>query len=448
PSAPFKVAQWTKHYGPVFSLRRGGAVYVVIGRHQAAVEIMERESASLADRPYFVSAGETLESGMRVHDIHSGPTLNKLRRAMHDFFQGDAIENHKHALFQASGILMFTISLEPNEHHKLTRSYATTLIHTLAYAYCTSSSGHVADMQATFASRLLERLPTLLQPSPGSWKTRYGGLSRHDDRMNVKLHKWHVEEGQFHKSMVDSVRGNSRSNTAAPCFTTHLLSQQSNPEDGLSDDELACLVGSMFGAGADTIASAISIIIMAAATHPLAQTHVQEELDRVVGDKRAPTFDDEKALPMTMAFMLESFRWRPVTVRGYPHRATKDIIWKKYVIPKGAIVVGNHWAIAHDPDVFPKPDDFNPLRWLDKAGRLRDDMKFFNYGFGQRACPGQDLANHALFIATAHLLWAFRISEDPKDKIDTMKFTDSVNLHPEPFAAVFQKRGEWRKELL
>ena len=83
----------------------------------------------------------------------------------------------------------------------------------------------------------------------------------------------------------------------------------------------------MFGAGSDTTASAISVALMAAACYPEAQRKVQEELDQVIGKDRAPTFADQDSLPQTMAFVLESFRWRPVTSGGFPHKATKDIVW-------------------------------------------------------------------------------------------------------------------------
>ena len=69
------------------------------------------------------------------------------------------------------------------------------------------------------------------------------------------------------------------------------------------DDELAYLAGSMFGAGSDSVgsrkflcrdlvliihetATAISFVIIAAATHPQAQSEVQAELDSVVGKDR------------------------------------------------------------------------------------------------------------------------------------------------------------------
>jgi hypothetical protein len=79
-SAPFKLAELTKEYGPVFSIRQGPRLFVVIGRYQAAMEIMEKEGASLADRPRLIAAAETLSGGMRVVSERSGDRLRRVRK--------------------------------------------------------------------------------------------------------------------------------------------------------------------------------------------------------------------------------------------------------------------------------------------------------------------------------------------------------------------------------
>jgi cytochrome P450 len=80
-------------------------------------------------------------------------------------------------------------------------------------------------------------------------------------------------------------------------------------------------------------AAAISTVVMAAAVFPDAQRRVQEELDLVLGPGKAPTFEDMKILPQTHAFVLETYRWRPVSVGGtyaslsLPHRIVSLETW-------------------------------------------------------------------------------------------------------------------------
>lgn len=37
-----------------------------------------------------------------------------------------------------------------------------------------------------------------------------------------------------------------------------------------------------------------------------------------------------------------------------------------------------------DPAVFDEPEEFKPSRWLTADGKLRDDIKHFDFGFGRR----------------------------------------------------------------
>lgn len=71
------------------------------------------------------------------------------------------------------------------------------------------------------------------------------------------------------------------------------------------------------------------------AISPDVQSKAQQEIDRVVGRERLPTFEDWESLPYTEAIMREILRWKPVTPLGLPHRVVADDIYKGYLIPKG-----------------------------------------------------------------------------------------------------------------
>lgn len=69
-------------------------------------------------------------------------------------------------------------------------------------------------------------------------------------------------------------------------------------------------------------------------------------------------------------------------------------------------------AILHDPNVYPEPEVFNPERFLNRDGTLREDPTLASvFGFGKRACPGKHLVDVTLFIFAATVLSVFDITE-------------------------------------
>ena len=69
-------------------------------------------------------------------------------------------------------------------------------------------------------------------------------------------------------------------------------------------------------AGADTTLSTVQSFILAMLLYPEVQKKAQEELDRVVGTDRLPTFADRDNLPYLEALVSEVHRWMPVSPMG------------------------------------------------------------------------------------------------------------------------------------
>ncbi|KAG1810570.1 cytochrome P450 [Suillus subaureus] len=432
--APFQFARWTEQYGPVFSLKQGHRIFVVIGRHQAAVDIMEKEGANLADRPRSIAVQETLSDGMRMVLERSGEKLRRVRRVLHAGLQPKVAATYEPIQTRHARNLILDILNDPKNHQSHAMRYAASVVMSFTYGKTTPTS--YTDPEIVAVNKSLARFGQAIRP--GAYLVDTYPILRFVPGYLSQLKAWHQEELALFNGQLDAVRRQMREGTAEPSFGRFILEHQKQYQ--LEEKGLGYIAGGMFAAGSDTTACAITIMMMAATIHTDAQARVQEELDNVVGRTRLPTFDDQEMLPQVTAFMLESLRWRPVALGGFEHRATKDIIWKNYLIPAGATVIGNHWAIANDPEVFPEPHKFNPQRWIDDAGRVRDDLRFFTFGFGRRVCPGQHVANRSIFINTALILWAFRLSENPAAKIDTLAFSDTAVIHAAPFEICLEKR--------
>ena len=90
----------------------------------------------------------------------------------------------------------------------------------------------------------------------------------------------------------------------------------------------------------------------------------QEEIDRVVGQDRLPSFSDRSNLPYIDALVKESFRWwnvAPISTffnhlifkqlrlrhqyfrLDFPHLAVEEDTYMGYRIPKGSSVITNIW---------------------------------------------------------------------------------------------------------
>ena len=50
-------------------------------------------------------------------------------------------------------------------------------------------------------------------------------------------------------------------------------------------------------------------------------------------------------------------------VTGLGRKADEDDVYDGYLIPKGAAVIGNIWAIHMDPEHYPNPTKFDPNRF-------------------------------------------------------------------------------------
>ncbi|KAJ7688023.1 cytochrome P450 [Mycena rosella] len=257
------------------------------------------------------------------------------------------------------------------------------------------------------------------------------GISRYIPSYLRPLREAHKEELTLSRSQLDVVRQKM-------VLIFSALGRYALIPDRNTTEKFPTRSGSsMFGAGSDTTASAISVAVMAAACFPGAQARVQAELDAIIGP---PRLRDKDMLPQTTAFMLETFRWRPVAPAGsffsiekLLHPGRRHGHWEQLVTLR---------SIGRDPEVFPRPEDFDPQRLITADGKLRDDLNFFTFGFGRRICPGQTLAiGRVVPVEHGFIDYLREIArEDPSSLINIHAFTLTFNVRPEPFAPIFKPR--------
>lgn len=184
--------------------------------------------------------------------------------------------------------------------------------------------------------------------------------------------------------------------------------------------EGAFAVGMHGIAGALTIAAPMQSFCLALCHYPQYQPILHEEIERVLGD-RMPALSDMPDMPVLRAFIRETLRWRPAVPTGIPHVVIKDDIYNGYHIPAGSTVHAFEWSISRDPEVFPDPDAFNPLRWLDTSfPTFRQPQtihptisNYSQFGYGRRTCQGMGVVDADLFVGLGSVAWLFSIHAEP-----------------------------------
>lgn len=229
-----------------------------------------------------------------------------------------------------------------------------------------------------------------------------------------------------------------------PSYVSKLVQQLKEENSGKLDkaDEHAIIwsAASLYGAAADTTVITLTIFTLAMIKFPHVQRKAQEEIDRVVGTDRLPSFEDRDKLPYIDALIKEALRWWPIAPMGFPHTATEDIEYNGLHIPKGAFLLPAVWWFTHDPEVYADPESFDPDRFI--APRNEPDSATEVFGYGRRICPGRFFAEASLFLNIAQSLAAFNI----RKAVDKAGKEIEVDVKPKPGVLTYPTQFDFRIE--
>ena len=103
------------------------------------------------------------------------------------------------------------------------------------------------------------------------------------------------------------------------------------------------------------------------------------------------TFDNLEAMPLSEMAFKEAMRLKP-PVPSMPRRAIRDFTFKGYAIPAGTMVGVNPLFTHHMPEIWPDPDNFDPMRFTEEAQRARHRFAWVPFGGGAHMCLGLHFA--------------------------------------------------------
>ncbi|KAI1875920.1 uncharacterized protein JN550_001416 [Neoarthrinium moseri] len=446
---------WTKHkdlYGPISSVTALGTTIVLINDQDIAVELLAKRSAKFSDRPQmffaqhmcgfdslpaFQGNNEMFRAQRRLMGAQLGS-----KSSMTKFFP--ALE------FQVRHFLQRLLDRPAELTGHLQMTTGALMLDTL-YGY-TSSLAAGPDPLITLVNRFMADFS--VAAVPGRWLADMVPLLRHvPDWMPGTGFKAIARE---YKQTFDDVKNTPylyaerkfEQGSAKPSFIRGLL--QDRPTAKEREVIKSAGIG-LYSGGTDTTVAALSFFFLAMTVFPDVQKKAKEEIDRVTGGTRLPSFQDRESLPYVDAVVKEALRWSCIAPLCLPHATDEDDEFQGYRIPKGSIIVPVIRRFAFDKDVYERPDDFEPQRFL--GPKSVPNPWDYVFGYGRRICPGRYLADASLFLIIAQSLAAFDIGRavDP----DTGAFIDpevksmpGVVMYPQPYKNSIVPRSKAHVEMV
>jgi cytochrome P450 len=207
-----------------------------------------------------------------------------------------------------------------------------------------------------------------------------------------------------------------------------LLLNARDQDDGsrMTDRQLRDEAMTLFLAGHETTALALTWAWYLLAQHPEVEEHLLAELRAVLGC-RPPTVADLPRLAYAERVVMETLRLYP-PVYAIGREAIADCEIGGYPVRAGTTLLMSQWVVHRDPRFYDRPEVFDPDRWVSDRARHLPRCAFFPFGGGPRICIGNSFALMEAVLILATVVPHFRLILVPGQQVKPRAF---LTLRPE-----------------
>lgn len=231
----------------------------------------------------------------------------------------------------------------------------------------------------------------------------------------------------FLQMMIDSKQAGEKEDEAIPGNEngTTVQTVDQIKRKPLTDLDFRAQTIMFFLAGYETTATTITLASYFLALNPDIQKKTWKEVDAIWNKKEVLDAESMHEAKYIEAVISETLRLCPPATRSQ-RTASQDYVLgdTEITIPKGMVVEIPVYAIQHDAENFPDPEEFRPERFLN------DEVKPYTYlpfGAGPRNCIAMRLALTEAKLCLLHVLRRFELSVCDETLVP-MQFKQSTGL--------------------
>ena len=405
-----------ERYGPVVHIRVGDTSQFVVSSPDAVRHVLVENSRNYTKGPAYELLAELLGRGLvtgegehwRTHRRLVQPTLGRDR--LNDFVPlmlelADA---------EAAGLAAHARAGAPVDMYARMNTLALRIVTRTLLG--TDAAGREDDVHHALAV-VFDHIETLsasrlrfLELLPGGSRTR--GLRLRLSRLPTRARREFDRALASLDAIIFDVIARRRRDPDAAAGTD-LVSALLRAREGdaaLTDRDVRDEVMTMYVAGHETVATALTWSLHLLATHPDVQAAVAAEADALLEDARDVA--SSAHFDLTRRVIEESMRMYPPIWRLSRFATQADVI-EGFDVPAGSVVVVSPYVVHRDPSLWPDPDRFDPDRFEPERARDREKLAYIPFGAGQRMCPGGGFAMLECLLVLATLCRAVRFDAPP-----------------------------------
>jgi cytochrome P450 len=219
----------------------------------------------------------------------------------------------------------------------------------------------------------------------------------------------------FNKTVYEIIQARRSSDEDAGDLLSMLLDAQDEDGSRMTDEQLRDEIITLFLAGHETTAVALSWTFYVLSIHREIETKLIEEIRNTVGN-RPVTVNDLEKLKYTEMVILESMRLYPPAY-GFGREAIKDCEIGGYHVPAGTTIFLCQYVTQRDPRFFEDPLEFRPERWKNDFAKKIPKYAYFPFSGGPRQCIGNSFAMMEAVLLLVTILRDFHLELVPNHPV-------------------------------
>jgi cytochrome P450 len=334
-----------------------------------------------------------------------GETWRRHRRIMAPAFDPRSVAGYVPVMTEITqGLLAKWDELPPSSEVDVAAAMMHATLHIISRAMFSSDSDEIVDVVEGGVSRYQTTVrPSLLDLlHVPEWLTHIVAPQPTDGIFD-----------EFDKSVDRLLTARGREPDAEPkdLLARLLAARDSETGGGMTAAEVRDQVVTIFMAGHETTAQALSWTWYLLSQHPAEEAKLHRELAMVLGG-RPPRHEDLANLRYTRMVIEESMRLYPPahTIARQPVAADELL---GHRIPAGAEVLIVPWLLHRKPSLWERADCFEPERFAPERSAARPRFAYIPFGGGPRICIGAAFAMEEAMVILGTIAQRYRLRLKP-----------------------------------